>query len=84
MKFLLTEENSNAEFIRNIVFQLIIGVDALFACIGIEVAVKLIIPKLAEYHLNKLTDKIKWKQMTGMELLLTFRNITIQTIDHVR
>lgn len=82
-----TKEDSNAEFILNLIFQFNIFLHGSTVYIGLEVLVTIfenvmtVSPELLRFELQKLSVKQEKKKLSDQQMFIYFKNITKQALD---
>lgn len=88
LTFPFIPEDSNAEFVGNLIFQALALVLAGLAYVALEIAMQLandlasIAPKLVQYELEIFRDMIDDTKLTKADLVPTFRNIIKESLNY--
>lgn len=86
--FPFIEEESDAHFITNLIFQFSIYFHAFFLYLVMEIAMVLIenvaslVPKLVKHESGKLIEESEQQELSELQLILTVKNIVKMAVDH--
>lgn len=87
LKFPLIAENSDAEFLANLIFQALALLAAGLSYVALEIAMQLandlasIAPQLIQHELDKLHDMMEDTKLTKADLVPTYRHIIERSLN---